>query len=61
MTFERATKTCHVSGSIYRASVTPHIYYAKNHSIPLKDRVPKEEQAYADWEEYDPDEEYGHY
>ena len=28
--------------------------YWKNHPIPIEDRVPKSEQKYNDWEEYDP-------
>ena len=28
--------------------------YAKNHTIPLEERVPKKDQLHDDWEEYDP-------
>lgn len=59
MNFADAVRTCHVSGSIYRVA-NPSKKYAKNHSIPLKQRVPEKEQLHDDWEEYDP-EEFGHY
>jgi hypothetical protein len=32
--------------------------YGKNHPIPLEERVPKEDQQFDDWEEYDPEEGY---
>lgn len=60
MKFEEATKICHVSAYIYRIG-NPTKKYGKNHTIPLKERVPIEEQKYDDWYEYDPEESYGHY
>ena len=60
MEFIKRCKCCHVSGYIYRKG-NPSVKYAKNSQMPLSERVPKEEQAFDDWEEYDPDEEYGHY
>lgn len=60
MNFKDRAETCHVSGYIYREG-NPKIKYAKNHQISLEDRVPKSEQLFDDWKEFDPDEEYGHY
>jgi len=31
----------------------PNLYW-RNHEVSLYDRVPKEEQIFSDWEEYDP-------
>lgn len=60
MKFEDAVKFCHVSGAIFRLG-NPNKKYNKNHTINLEERVPEWEKEYDDWEEYDPDEKYGHY
>lgn len=53
MNFIKAAQRCHVRAGIYRAGQIPHVIYAKNHEIPLEDRVPKHDQAQDDWKEYD--------
>ena len=53
MDFESVVKCCHVRSAIYRES-TPEIKHWKNHTIPLKERVPIEGQKRNDWKEYDP-------
>lgn len=60
MKFKDVVICCHVSGSIYRKG-NPKIKYNKNHAIPLIERVPKEEQNFNDWFEYDTEQEFGHY
>jgi hypothetical protein len=55
MNFETACRTCHVRGGIYRKWQWPRKLYAKNHEIPLKDRVPAADQLENDWEEWDED------
>ena len=40
---------------IYRINQHPRKIYAKNHFVPLKDRVPVEDQLCDDWEEWDED------
>ena len=54
MTFENAASQCMVRGCIYRAS-DPSVQYAKNHDVPLKDRVPLVDQVATDWRESDPE------
>lgn len=53
MEFERAVKRCHVRSAIYRTA-NPDRKFWKNHDVPLKVRVPKEDQMKNDWEEHDP-------
>jgi hypothetical protein len=60
MNFKRAVQVCHVSGSIYREG-NPKVKYNKNSFTPLEERVPESEKVFDDWEEYDPEEDYGHY
>lgn len=58
MTFEEAKAKCHVRSSIFRESKA-HIRYPKNHFIPLENRVPDEDMNADDWQEHDPNDEYG--
>ena len=60
MKFEDRVAFCHVSGCIYRLG-NPSMKYNKNHRVSLAERVPKSEQAFDDWVEYDREEERGHY
>jgi hypothetical protein len=60
MKFEDIILKCHANSIIYRKG-NPKIKYPKHDFIPLKERVPKEEQKYNDWSEYDPEQEFGHY
>lgn len=65
MEFKEAVETCHVRSAIYREGDKFRKdgsgrlkLYGKNHQIPLKERVPIEDQKFDDWEEYDPEEDY---
>lgn len=53
MTYEEAKMWCHARSAIRRTS-SPSVKYWKNHSVALDDRVPDEDKAATDWEEYDP-------
>ena len=53
MQFLEAFRYAHVRSAIRRKS-KPEFRYWKNHSLPIKSRVPIEDQAANDWEEYDP-------
>lgn len=53
MTYDEAKMWCHVRSAIRRKS-KPTVKYWKNHRVSLDDRVPDEEKAATDWEEYDP-------
>lgn len=51
--YELAKQSCHVRSAIYRRS-KPEVRYWKNHTIPLDDRIPLEDQRADDWLEFDP-------
>ena len=53
MKYEDAKRCCAVRSAIRRKS-KPTVRYWKNHTIPLDERVPAEDQLATDWEEYDP-------
>jgi len=53
MTFKDAMAYCHVRSAIYRTA-KPEVKYWKNHTVPLEQRVPKEDQQCNDWQEHDP-------
>ena len=53
MDFKEAVATCHVRSAIYR-TCEPTKKYWKNHTIPIKERVPVADQQENDWQEYDP-------
>lgn len=50
--FSDASRSCGMSESIYRA-VDIHTKYAKNHTTPLKKRVPLLDRLSKDWVIYD--------
>lgn len=52
-TFQNAVDCCAVREAIYRND-NPGARYYKNHPIPLKNRVPIEDQTATDWRIYDP-------
>jgi hypothetical protein len=53
MTFEEAVTRCHIRSAIYRET-KPEIRYWKNHTVPLRDRIPPADQLAHDWNEHDP-------
>ena len=52
VTFEEATRTCHVRSAIYRKA-KPNERHWKNTHNPFGD-VSEEDKQATDWEEYDP-------
>ena len=52
LSYEDAKRTCHVRSAIFRKS--KGVRYWKNHTVPLDERVPEEDQKANDWLEYDP-------
>jgi hypothetical protein len=57
MEFKEACSLCAVRSAIYRES-RPTVRYWKNHTVPLTERVPVEDQAATDWKEHDPNDDY---
>ena len=53
--FRDASRNCGIGEAIYRA-VDIHTKYAKNHTTPLKKRVPLLDRLSKDWIIYDPKE-----
>ncbi len=54
MTFDEAATGCLVRGLIYRKA-KPEVKWGKNHTVPLAERVPVEDQAATDWCDADPE------
>mgnify|MGYP001570176127 FL=1 len=58
MKFLEAVQRCHVRAGIFRTGQNPRIIYAKNHEIPLENRVSPLDRLQDDWEECDPEDDY---